>query len=133
MEQSMLENRGDNPDRGAVTHPLPEGVRIERDIRISMRDGVHLAATIYRPESEGRFPVILCVTAYGKDFGPAEYSTLPKIMAAGMAVGTMHMSDVTTWEGAGSRLLGTEWLCARRRRCSRLLRFRRRGRHLRDA
>lgn len=64
-----------------------------------MRDGIHLAATVYRPASKGQFPVIMCVTAYGKDFGPAEYSTLPKLLAAGMSVGTMHISDVTTWEG----------------------------------
>ena len=86
-------------DRGAVTYPLPDAVKIERDVRVRMRDGVHLAATVYRPDREGRFPVILCVTAYGKDFGPDQYSTLPNIMKAGLAVGTFHISDVTTWEG----------------------------------
>ncbi|PRY39429.1 CocE/NonD family hydrolase [Umezawaea tangerina] len=86
-------------DLGAVTHPLPDGVVVERDVRVAMRDGVRLAVTVYRPREAGRFPVVLCVTAYGKDFGPADYSTLPRMRDAGMAVGTMHISDVTTWEG----------------------------------
>ena len=86
-------------DLGVVTYPLPTGVIVERDVRVRMRDGVHLATTVCRPDKEGQFPVVMCVTAYGKDFGPNEYSTLPKIKASGNAVGTLHISDVTTWEG----------------------------------
>lgn len=100
MENATLEQvENVDPDRGAITYPLPQGIIVERNIRVAMRDGIHLEATVYRPEAEGQYPVIICVTAYGKDFGPAEYSTLPKIKAAGMAVGTMHISEVTTWEG----------------------------------
>jgi len=100
MQDSKREHTaGTERDLGAVTFPLPAGVIVERDLRVKMRDGVHLAATVYRPDREGRFPVVMCVTAYGKDFGPDEYSTLPKIKKAGMAVGTMHISDATTWEG----------------------------------
>lgn len=91
--------RNTDPDLGAVTYPLPDSIIVDRSIRVRMRDGVHLEATVYRPAKEGRYPVVLCVTAYGKDFGPADYSTLPKIKAAGMAVGTMHISEATTWEG----------------------------------
>lgn len=90
---------GADRDRGAVTCPLPDGVLVERDHHVTMRDGVRLAVTVFRPARAGRFPVVMCVTAYGKDFGPDDYSTLPKIKASGMAVGTMHISDVTTWEG----------------------------------
>lgn len=86
-------------DRGAVTYPLPSGVVVERDIRVRMRDGVHLGVTVYRPGQEGRFPVVMCVTAYGADFGPKDYSTLKVLQAAGAEVGTMHISDVATWEG----------------------------------
>lgn len=100
MHQSIPEHSASTErDRGAVTYPLPKCVIIERDVRVRMRDGAHLTATVCRPDREGRFPVVMCVTAYGKDFGPDEYSTLPKIKKAGMAVGTMHISDVTTWEG----------------------------------
>jgi len=36
------------------------------DEKVLMRDGVQLAANIYRPEGEGRFPVILMRSPYGK-------------------------------------------------------------------
>ena len=82
-----------------MTYPLPEDVLIDRKVRVRMTDGVHLAVTVARPDRPGRFPVILCVTAYGKDFGPEEYTTLSRIMAAGLGVGTFNISDATTWEG----------------------------------
>jgi uncharacterized protein len=48
-------------------------VAIERDITAKMRDGVILRADIYRPKSDGRFPVLLQRTPYNKsnqaDFG----------------------------------------------------------------
>jgi putative CocE/NonD family hydrolase len=56
----------------------------ERSVRIPMRDGVKLAANIYRPKGEGRFPVILMRTPYGKPnekSGEAQHST-----ASGYAV-----------------------------------------------
>src|ERR1700726_4151856 len=39
---------------------------IERDVMVRMRDGVHLAADIYRPATPGRYPVILERTPYDK-------------------------------------------------------------------
>lgn len=100
MQQSTAEEpAGAERNRGAVTYPLPDGVIVERNVRVEVRDGVHLSATVCRPAGDGRFPVVMCVTVYGKDFGPDEYSTLPKIKASGNAVGMMHISDATTWEG----------------------------------
>ena len=86
-------------DLGAVTYPLPSGLEVERNIRVRMRDGVHLRVTVYRPSSGGPVPVVMCVTAYGKDFGPKDYKTLNVLKAAGKEVGTMHISEVSTWEG----------------------------------
>lgn len=86
-------------DLGALTYPLRAEVINDRDVSVAMRDGVHLNATVFRPDATGRYPVVMCVTVYGKDFGPDEYSTLPKIKASGNTVGTMHISDATTWEG----------------------------------
>ena len=40
-----------------------------RDQMVSMRDGVRLAVDIFRPEGEGRFPVVLNSTPYNKDGG----------------------------------------------------------------
>jgi putative CocE/NonD family hydrolase len=38
----------------------------ESDVKVSMRDGVQLAANIFRPKAEGRFPVVLMRSPYGK-------------------------------------------------------------------
>jgi hypothetical protein len=38
----------------------------EPNVKVSMRDGVKLAANVFRPKGEGRFPVILMRTPYGK-------------------------------------------------------------------
>jgi len=43
------------------------GIRIERDIKVRMRDGVQLALNIYRPDSQDKFPALLAMSGYGKD------------------------------------------------------------------
>lgn len=49
-----------------AAQPPAGGVRIEFEVRIPMRDGVTLAADIYRPAGDGRYPVILTRTPYGR-------------------------------------------------------------------
>lgn len=46
--------------------PPKHEVRIERQVRIPMRDGVKLAADLHRPAGDGRFPVLLARTPYGR-------------------------------------------------------------------
>lgn len=53
--------RADPEERYAIT--------IERDVGVKMRDGVILRADIYRPQSEGKFPVLLERTPYNKAAG----------------------------------------------------------------
>src|SRR5947199_1075531 len=43
-----------------------DSVVIEFDVRVPMRDGVTLAADVYRPIRPGRYPVILTRTPYTK-------------------------------------------------------------------
>lgn len=50
----------------AITPP-PSGVRFERDVGVTVRDGTTLRVNVFRPEREGRHPVILCAHPYGKD------------------------------------------------------------------
>ncbi|MFN8580184.1 MAG: CocE/NonD family hydrolase [Gemmatimonadaceae bacterium] len=45
-------------------------VRMEFDTRIRMRDGVELSADVYRPDRDGRFPVILVRTPYDNGTAP---------------------------------------------------------------
>lgn len=51
--------------------PPPEGVVFERDAAVPMTDGTILRVNVFRPETEGRFPVLLCAHPYGKDRLPA--------------------------------------------------------------
>ncbi len=44
-------------------------VKLQRGIAVKMRDGVTLRADIYRPQAEGRFPVLLQRTPYNKASG----------------------------------------------------------------
>jgi uncharacterized protein len=46
----------------AETYP----VAFERDVKVAMRDGVVLRADIYRPQAEGKFPVLLQRTPYDR-------------------------------------------------------------------
>jgi len=49
---------------------------IENDVRIKMRDGVEIAANVYRPDAAGKFPVIIAFGPYGKDNIPVEYEPI---------------------------------------------------------
>ncbi len=42
-------------------------VTIDFDARVKMHDGVELSADVYRPDAEGRFPVLLSRTPYNKN------------------------------------------------------------------
>ena len=43
------------------------GMIFERDVIVTMTDGLKLRANVYRPEKEGRFPVVMLHGPYGKD------------------------------------------------------------------
>jgi uncharacterized protein len=47
------------------------GIVIENNVPVPMRDGVRLAADVYRPSAEGKFPTLLSRTPYNKN-GQAE-------------------------------------------------------------
>jgi uncharacterized protein len=42
-------------------------VKIERDVFVTMRDGVRVAINIFRPTAKGKFPALLAVSGYGKE------------------------------------------------------------------
>ena len=49
--------------------PREYGVVVERGIRIPVADGIELLADVYRPDADGRFPVL---------FAPSPYSLEPQ-------------------------------------------------------
>ena len=92
--------------RGILSPPVEitpprSGVRFERDVGVAARDGTTLRVNVFRPDSGGLYPVILCGHPYGKDrlpgrgiFGyrvPSQYRMLrqPEPVA---------FSAWTTWE-----------------------------------
>jgi uncharacterized protein len=89
-------------DENDLGYPLPQGISVEgewvdekliveKDVMIPMRDGVKLAANIYRPNKSEKFPVIMSFTSYTKD-----------IFGWGKTWGVYHhrISEATSFESA---------------------------------
>jgi hypothetical protein len=51
---------------------MPENMLQERDVMVVMRDGVRIAADIYRPGAPGRFPVLYTCAMHNKDLQRVE-------------------------------------------------------------
>ena len=49
-----------------ATQPQRHHVVVQHNVRVKMRDGVTLAADVYRPRAEGKFPVLLQRTPYSR-------------------------------------------------------------------
>lgn len=78
---------------------IRDQVIVEEDVGVVVRDGTRLSAKVFRPASEGTFPVIMMLTAYGKDRGPDQY---PRAIEFGerpdFDSGTIEVSEWTSWE-----------------------------------
>ena len=62
----MLFWQGNPPSHGGYPgfNPRTEkakGMIIERDAAVTMRDGVKIYIDIFRPEKEGKYPVLVCL------------------------------------------------------------------------
>jgi predicted acyl esterase len=58
--------------------PAYDGMMIEKDVMVPMRDGVKIAVDIYRPNTTDKLPVLLAFSIYNKDLqGPDVAATLP--------------------------------------------------------
>ena len=83
-----------------VTAPTA-GTCFEREVPVAMSDGIRLRANVFRPDTDGRFPVILSAHPYGKDalprrtvlgyLPPAPYRFLRQ-------PGPVSFSAYTSWE-----------------------------------
>jgi len=43
------------------------GIKVDRDIYVTMRDGVRIAVNVFRPDAQGKFPALLAMSGYGKE------------------------------------------------------------------
>jgi len=57
------------PVAASLLFAQTNGIKIEHDVKVTMRDGTILYADIYRPEKAGRYPVLLQRTPYNKAGG----------------------------------------------------------------
>ena len=57
-------------------------VLVEKNVLVPMRDGIRLAADVYRPSTDGQYPVLLQRTPYNKELWPVTALTLDPIRAA---------------------------------------------------
>ena len=79
----------------------PAGIHVDWNVPVTMRDGVTLRVNVFRPESEGSYPVIMSAHPYGKDRLPAksksgrrldfQYHLFPQ-------PDPISFSDLTGWE-----------------------------------
>ena len=58
---------GKDPAWAKQLSPAKYKTRFSFDVKIPMHDGAKLSANIWRPDAEGKFPVILIFTPYGND------------------------------------------------------------------
>ncbi|MGY3149280.1 putative acyl esterase [Bradyrhizobium sp. USDA 3397] len=80
-----------------VTSQLPAGIVTDHDVRIPMRDGVHLAASLYRPATPGTYPVIMAITPYGK----SNFETISGFSSVpNNHIGHIRLSDSVSFESA---------------------------------
>src|SRR6516165_12555026 len=59
---------------------------LQEDLPVRMRDGVVLRADVLRPTEDGKFPVLVYRTPYGKDAAQREYTTFQNAVKRGYAV-----------------------------------------------
>jgi uncharacterized protein len=82
------------PGRIEVTvQQAPQSILWDRDVSVMMRDGVRLLVNVYRPLGQGRWPVVMSASWYGKDiFGDTQYREW--VDQSGSDVGSMTISDI---------------------------------------
>lgn len=58
-------------------------VKPEENVSITMRDGLHIFADIYRPDADGKFPSLLSLSPYGKDIQKIRSTAAPSDFTRG--------------------------------------------------
>ena len=82
--------------------PIP-GIRVVENIYVTMRDGVRLAADVYMPEQEGRYPALLSLSPYLKEIQrkPPHWSHAIESGATSFYVPKGYVHVIAQGRGAG--------------------------------
>src|SRR4051812_27590704 len=68
----------DEPPINYERAPAYDAMVAERDVLVTMRDGIQIAVDIYRPETTDKLPALLAFSIYNKDLqGPDVAKALP--------------------------------------------------------
>jgi uncharacterized protein len=88
------------PDNAIEVFPLPQDIRVERDVSIVMPDGVRLSANVFLPEASGPLPVVLALTPYDKDIDVRAWAerSITRRKQLGLGMGRFRVSDCTPFE-----------------------------------
>jgi putative CocE/NonD family hydrolase len=78
--------------KGEGSKPV-HGVRTEKDIFVKVRDGIHLALDIYRPEAKGKFPALLAYGPYGKELQTLTLTFPPQARPSPLWDGCIEAGD----------------------------------------
>ena len=78
-----------------------EDMIITADVMIPMRDGVHLAADIYRPTEGGRVPALLALGPYGKALQALSLTLPPQARPSPLWDGCIEAGDIRRVVGHG--------------------------------
>ena len=76
-------------------------INIEKDVRVPMRDGVRLAADVYRPETEGKVPGLLALSPYGKELQALALTLPPQARPSVLWNGAIEAGDIRAVVGHG--------------------------------
>ncbi len=67
---------------------------ITKDVRIQMRDGVHIAADIYRPDGTEKVPALLALSPYGKELQAQALTLPPQARPSHLWNGAIEAGDI---------------------------------------
>lgn len=76
-------------------------VLVEKNVLIPMRDGIRLAADVYRPSTDGQYPVLLQRTPYNKELWPVTALTLDPIRASAQGYVVVIQDVRARWASEG--------------------------------
>ena len=80
---SLGARRGDSFFSAVTTFVVPSAAAadavggpmvVEKDVSIPMKAGLSLMANVYRPSGAGKYPVMVAMSAYGKDLPPQDFA-----------------------------------------------------------
>ncbi len=88
-----------------------DGITIERDLTVTLRDGIRIYADIYRPDTDEKVPAIVNWSPYGKQMPPLQ--SMFKVdtllgLDGGTGVVSSRLSKYTGWEAPDPM-----WWCPR--------------------